>query len=486
MDTLIHLSGYFALIAHAAIFIGLCLRVLMQRHPPGTSLAWMLLALALPYVGAGLYLLIGERPLGRRRGKRARELLPLLDDWVRRLPRQSDAADASAHRWRPIQRTSMAATGLPSQIGNRLALASDSGAILRQIGDDIQAATHTVLMEFYIWYPGGAADVVAEALIAAAQRGVSCCVLLDATGSREFFKSRWPARMRTAGVRLVSALPVGLLRAAFVRFDLRLHRKLVIVDGRIAWTGSLNLVDPRFFKQHAGVGEWVDAMSRIEGPVVATLAGVFLWDWCVETGMRPESIAPGLLAAMSPPLTDAGEIQVLPSGPGFEGDGAHRLLLAAFYVAQQEIVLTTPYFVPDEPLALAIEAAALRGVKVVVVLPERVDSMLVRYASRSLFDRLLAAGVCIEQFSGGLLHTKSVVVDRSLALFGTTNLDIRSLRLNFELTLVVYDIAFAEQLHALQEQYRLSAQPLDAARWSRRGRATRLAENLARLVSPLL
>jgi len=486
MDYLIHLSGYLAVILHATIFLSLTTRVLMQRHPPGTSLAWMLLALVLPYVGAGLYLLIGERPLGRSRGKRATELLPLLDAWVQRLPRPNPAASDGPDRWRLIHQTAQASTGLPSQIGNKLALASDSDEILAHVRDDILSASHTVLMEFYIWHPGGLADEVAEALIAAAQRGVTCCVLLDAAGSREFFKSPWPARMREAGVRLVRALPVGLLRAAFVRFDLRMHRKLIIVDGRVAWTGSLNLVDPRFFKQDAGFGEWVDAMSRIEGPVVETLAGVFLWDWGVETGLLPDGIEPNLLGAMSPPLSDGGEVQVLPSGPGFEGDGAHRLLLAALYVAQEEIVLTTPYFVPDEPLSLAIEAAALRGVKVVVVVPERVDSVLVRYASRSFFDRLLAAGVRIEQFSGGLLHTKSVVVDRSLALFGTTNLDIRSFRLNFELTLVVYDTDFAERLHELQEQYRLSAKPLDAADWNARGRTARLAENLARLVSPLL
>jgi cardiolipin synthase len=486
MEHLILLSGYLAASLHIAIFIGLSIRVLMQHHPTGTSLAWILLALILPYAGAGLYLLIGERPLGRRRGRHAAQLLPLLNEWIGKLPKFENKTGNQSDLWRLIHQTAAASTGLPSQIGNRLSLVSDSAKILAAIRDDIENAKHPIRMEVYIWPPGGAADAVADALIRSAERGVACHVLLDAAGSRKFFRSPWPQRMRAAGVELVEALPVGLLRTAFVRFDLRMHRKLVIIDGQIGWTGSLNLVDPRHFKQDAGVGEWVDAMTRIEGPGVETLAGVFIWDWCVETGAPPDAIAAKLIGAMIPPLSQHGEIQVLPSEPGFEGDGAHRLLLTTLYLAQQEIVLTTPYFVPDEPLSLALEAAALRGVRVIVLVPERVDSILVRYASRSFFERLLAAGVRIEQFSGGLLHTKSVTVDGSLALFGTTNLDIRSFRLNFELTLVVYDAAFTESLRKLQEQYRRNATALDSEQWKARRTHTRLAENAARLVSPLL
>ena len=478
--------GSLAAFAHIAITVAFAVRALMQRHPPSTTLAWLLLIVGVPYLGAALYLLIGERQLGRRRGRHANMLLPLLVDWVRALPPEILSKQNRDARWSSIRRTAQGAAGLPSTIGNRLSLRHDSGQILRDIAADIDAAAHTVLMEFYIWHPGGNADVVGDALIRAAQRGVACRILLDAVGSGEFFRSDWPKRLRSGGVAVVETLSVGLLRAAFVRFDLRLHRKIVVVDGLVAWTGSLNLVDPRYFKKEAGVGEWVDAMARIEGPVVEMLAGVVLWDWCVETGEPLATVAPGLAEVVATPIAGGAEVQVLPSGPGFEGISAHRLLLATLYAAREEIVLTTPYFVPDEPLFLALEAAALRGVAVTVIVPAKVDSILVRHASRWSFEPLLAAGVQILQFNDGLLHTKSVTVDRSLALFGTTNLDIRSFRLNFEVTLVVYDVPFVAELRAVQDSYAQTAQPLDAAAWSRRSTRARLAESAAHLVSPLL
>ncbi|WP_341678961.1 cardiolipin synthase [Niveibacterium sp. SC-1] len=479
-----HLLGPLAAGSHIVIVTVLVLRVLGQRHPPGTSLAWMLLAIVVPYFGAGLYLLIGERPLGRRRGRHAAELLPILQAWVRRLPEARQQADEQS--WLAIRRTAQGSIGLPALGGNQLELRSDTDAILRALIADIETARHTVLMEFYIWYPGGIADEVIDALCRAALRGVACRVLLDSAGSQHFFRSRLPRQLREAGVAVVAALPVSLVRAAFVRFDLRLHRKNVVIDGRVGWTGSMNLVDPGYFKQGAGVGQWIDAMCRLEGPAVEVLAGVFLWDWCVETGQALDMAAPGLPEVDILPRTGGGEVQVLPSGPGFEGEGAHRLLLAALYAARDEIVLTTPYFVPDEPLSMALEAAALRGVRVTVILPARVDSLLVRYASRSFFDRLLDAGVRIMRFEGGLLHTKSVTVDRELSLFGTTNLDVRSFRLNFELTLIIYDPRFTRELCALQESYLASSQQLNQQRWNARGRGVRLAENAARLVSPLL
>ncbi|GAA5185085.1 cardiolipin synthase [Niveibacterium umoris] len=478
--------GSLAAVAHLVITVTFAVRALMQRHPPSTTLAWLLLIIGVPYFGAGLYLLIGERQLGRRRGQHARMLLPLLEDWVRKLPPEIISPKRDGDRWLSIRKTAHGAAGLEPTVGNRIALRDASSRILAEIAQDIETATHTVLMEFYIWQPGGDADQVGQALMRAAQRGVACRVLLDAVGSRDFFRSDWPKLLRSAGVAVVETLSVSILRAAFVRFDLRLHRKIVVIDGLVGWTGSLNLIDPRFFKQDAGFGEWVDAMARIQGPVVEMLAGVVLWDWCVETGEPLGQVAPGLADAVAPPLPNGAEVQVLPSGPGFEGEGARSLLLATIYAARDEIVLTTPYFVPDEPLFLALEAAAQRGVAVTVIVPARVDSVLVRHASRWSFEPLLAAGVRILQFHGGLLHTKSVTVDRQLSLFGTTNLDIRSFRLNFEVTLVVYDLAFTTALRQLQASYADASAPLDAAIWARRSTGARLAENAAHLVSPLL
>jgi len=275
---------------------------------------------------------------------------------------------------------------------------------------------------------------------------------------------------------------MGLL---FKRADLRLHRKIVVVDERIAYTGSMNLVDPRFFKQDAGVGEWVDAMVRVAGPAVAALRAVFLFDWNLQTG---EPFAPSSDAAFTARRAVGGPalVQVVPSGPGVDISANLRIIVDAIATACHRVVLTTPYFVPDPALALALQNAAMRGVEVTIIVPARNDSKLVTYASRSFFDELLAAGAHLLQFDAGLLHTKSITVDHGFALFGTVNLDMRSLHLNFELMLAVYDSSFNTALRKLQAGYARNAKALDAAAWSARPAREKLLEGAASLVAPML
>jgi cardiolipin synthase len=272
---------------------------------------------------------------------------------------------------------------------------------------------------------------------------------------------------------------------AFVRVDLRLHRKIVVIDGEIAYTGSLNLVDPRYFKQEAQVGQWVDAMVRIEGPAVQALGAIFMWDWEVETAQGMEVLKN---SSEFKAVTQVGSaaVQVAPSGPGYKSDTIHQLLLTSIYTAEKELVITTPYFVPDESVVSALQSAALRGVEVTIILPERLDSRLAFYASRSYFDDLLAAGVQLYHFQEGLLHTKSVTVDGDITLFGTVNLDMRSFWLDFEVTLLVYDSDFGMQLRRLQKSYLEKSNPIDQEVWQKRSGKERFIENAAQLFAPLL
>ena len=479
-------AGLVAAFLHLLIVFAVSIRVLTRRRPPGSTAGWLLLVVMLPYGGALLYLLIGERPLGRRRARCALALQAPAERWLADLAgRQRCALPGVIDNWSGIQRLADRAVGIQAMAGNQLALLDDTGQVLRAMIADIEQAEHFCLLEFYIWSPGGRADNVAEALIAAAGRGVTCRVLLDAVGSGVFFASDWPQRFASAGIALQRALPANMVRAFFRRADLRLHRKLLVVDGRVAYTGSLNMVDPRCFKQDAGVGEWVDAMTRVRGPVVEALAGLFAWDWALETNSSLDRI---MHQVEVPIEADAGPavVQMVPSGPGYDGHGVVQLLLAAVYSAERELTLTTPYFIPDDPLVEALRTAAMRGVQVRLVLPARVDSRMVQHASRAYFDDLLSAGVEIHLFDGGLLHTKSVVVDRELVFFGTLNLDIRSFQLNFELTLLVYDGEFAEQVMTLADGYVTNAERLNAEQWAQRSGFQRLTENLYQLVSPLL
>ena len=280
-ETLIGIAG---VALHVLVVGAVGLRVIWVRRPAGSAFAWLLLVESLPLVGLVFYLLFGERPIGRERLRRAHAFYadaPLLAAplWRR------DIADleALAPAQRGLAHLARRAAGLPVLSGSTLALHAGAETILRAIIDDVDAACESVDMAFYIWNAGGTADEVATALERAAARGVRCRVLLDALGSKAFLKTAWPARLRSAGIRLEAALAIGPLGLVFQRADLRLHRKIVVVDERIAYTGSMNLVDPRFFKQDAGVGEWVDAMARIEGPAVAALRAVFLFDWNLQT-----------------------------------------------------------------------------------------------------------------------------------------------------------------------------------------------------------
>jgi cardiolipin synthase len=308
-------------------------------------------------------------------------------------------------------------------------------------------------------------------------------VLLDAVGSSLWFKSAWPARFAAAGIDVVRAMPIELAQFHYARVDLRLHRKLFIVDGHTAWTGSMNLVDPGVFKQDAAVGEWVDAMLKVEGPVVVELQLTFLFDWAVNS-QQTESPLPFLEALPAP----AGEAlaQTLASGPVYRDDVLYQVLIAAILDARRELIITTPYFGPDEGLVEALIAASRRGVSVTLIVPERNDSWLVALSSRSYYDILLNAGVRIAEFRGGLLHTKSLLIDAGAAIFGSVNFDLRSLRLNFEISLIVYDRAFGAALGALLKSYLAQSVCIDAGAWSDRPRWKKLLENAAYLMSPLL
>jgi len=475
------------IVVHAMLIIGVTGRVVMMRLAVGTALAWIVLIFFLPFAGALIYLVLGEKRLGRKRTRRAAALWGRYSRWLRKLPRLGpDEQSGLSPEAAAVSRLPEGLLGTPVLPGNRLEIMDAAEPILHSIIADIDRSRHFCHLEFYIWNAGGTADEVCEALIRAATRGVTCRVLLDAMGSGKFLKSSWIRRLKQSGVEIAAALAVSPWRTLMVRFDLRLHRKIVVIDDAIAYTGSFNLVDPRFFKQEAGVGQWVDAMARIEGPAVFALNAVFMWDWEVETGRDLKALPDPARVAIDANQGSAACVQVVPSGPERMGDCVHQLLLMSIYAARKELSLTTPYFVPDEAITAALLSAARRGVAVTLILPEKNDSRLVHYTCRSHFDELLDAGVRIFGFKGGLLHTKSAVVDREISLFGTVNLDVRSFWLDFEVTLCVYDPPFAERLLALQQKYIEDSVAVDPAAWRKRPVTERFSENLARLCSPLL
>jgi cardiolipin synthase len=462
-------------------FIGVIISV---RRPVGVAFAWIFIAITFPIIGISLYVLIGDRPVGRKLTRKItrmnREYEKITEDM-----RIIYAADKLKL---PIEARSFSLlaesnNGTPVVAGNKVELHTNSLQILQLFIDEINQAKESLHLEFYIWALGGDADRVGEAVITAAKRGVKCKVLLDSLGSSAWFKSKWPARFRNAGIEVTEALPIQIGRFQFRRADLRLHRKILVIDNAIVWTGSMNLVDPRTFKQDSGVGEWVDAMVRVEGPVAAQFELTFAFDWSVDnpkiTNFRDQkpSIAPCVGGVIA---------QEFASGPVYRDDILYQVMLSAIIDAQEELTITTPYFGPDDGLMQALMATARRGVKVTLIVPKLNDSKLVAWSSRSYYEDLLNSGVHIAEFHGGLLHTKSLLVDQKAAIFGSVNFDQRSLRLNFEISLIVYDEVFCASLEKLVESYIADSDFVDPQVWAQRPRWHHYLENAAHLTSPLL
>jgi cardiolipin synthase A/B len=474
------------LVLEWCIRIGLSLRVVMRREPVRTSLAWLAIILLVPFLGAVVYLLVGEKRLGYYRAAWSRRLRCDTEMWRHRI--QAFAfTDWQSQRSDPAQLARMVfnSTEIPPLSHNKLELMESAEVIFESMINDIQRARHSCYLEYYIWDVGGLADDVAHALSEAAKRGVDCRILVDAVGSRGFLRSAQAAQLMVDGVRIRAALPANLLRVLFFRFDLRLHRKIAIFDQEAAYVGSQNLADPKCFQHGAGFGQWIDAMVRVEGPSVGALLMTFWEDWQLESVCEA---AFNELPSELPVKQAMGSalVQVVPSGPYLHDDAIQQTLINSIYMADESLFLTTPYFVPDEALQTALISAVRRGVSVTIILPAKVNSVLVRLANRALLRELVEVGVRVGHYNDGMLHTKSVVVDNEICMFGSLNLDPRSLHLNFEITLLVYDTEFCKKLSAMQNGYLCQSRVLTSDDLAPGALPTRVLENCARLLEPLL
>jgi cardiolipin synthase len=468
------------------IRFGLGARVVMRRAPIGYTLAWLSVILFVPLLGALLYVLLGERRLGSRRARRMAELRRPYLQWLEGLARDFPVREPSDdHASSTLRRLARGTAGIPPLPGNSLELIDKPADFLTRLVADIDSAKSSVHLEFYIWQPGGRVDEVVEALLRAAARGVACRVLVDDAGSPSFASDPSYDRLAQGGVKVVSMLRVGFVRAFFERLDLRNHRKIAVIDGEVAYTGSQNIADPAVLKASQDLGEWIDAMVRLTGPAVEALQVTLLADWEFETFEGIERMADKFDLKRNA-RTGKATVQVVPSGPGLAISMIQELILTAIYGAERELVLTSPYFVPDDAMRMALLSAAARGVDVTLVVPRRADSHLVRLAGEAYYEELLEKGVKVARFGHGLLHTKAITVDGEIAMFGSVNLDMRSFHLNFEISLLVYDAAFTGRVRALQQRYIEKSQALELARWRHRPLYLRFIQHAAQLLSPLL
>jgi cardiolipin synthase A/B len=448
-----------------------------QRRTPAAARTWLLLIFIQPVVGMILYSLFGRPYLSRHRIELQNRVMELL--------RTHGPTSYEPHMTHPdlppqfLQAVTLAENlgEFPIVSGNAIELLSDYGAAIDRLICDIDGAVHHVHLLYYIFADDRTGNRVADALVRAANRGVKCCLLIDSLASKGARKNLEP-RLRGAGIEVRELLPVGLFRRNAARLDLRNHRKIAVIDGTVAYVGSQNVVDADFKKGLV----YEELVARLTGPAVLELQAVFLSDRYLESETRDRD------ARYFPaPATEGSSLaQVLPSGPGYPLANNQRLIVALLHAARRRIVITTPYFVPDESLLQALQTAVLRGVEVHLVAPQQSDQFLVCLAQRSFYEELLEAGVRIHLYGRRFLHAKHVSFDDTVAIVGSSNMDIRSFQLNAEISLIVYDPQFVAALRTMQDRYLSTASELTLEQWRQRPWTTKVLQNTARLVDSLV
>jgi cardiolipin synthase len=375
---------------------------------------------------------------------------------------------------------------LPMVGGNSAVLLDDYEGSFDAMIRDIDSATDYVHVEFYILVRDESTKGFFDALDRARARGVTVRVLSDHVSGFMFPNRRETLTALTSmGAEWFAMLPLRPLRGQWQRPDLRNHRKLVVVDGRVGFTGSQNLIDSTYLKpKNVKRGlHWHELMVRLEGPIVRELNAVFVTDWYSESGellpLDTSEVTLGTAAA----LLDA---QVVPSGPSFENDNNLKLFVYMLHSAKKRISITSPYFVPDESTMLAIVAAASRGVAVELFVSAIGDQYLVYHAQRSYYEELLKAGVAIYLYRAPtVLHSKHFSIDDDVAVIGSSNMDIRSFSLNMEISVVVHGSEFVDRMRAVEDDYRRQSDLLGVDEWMSRSVASKINDSLARLTSSL-
>ncbi|MBO1519151.1 cardiolipin synthase [Oceanisphaera pacifica] len=448
---------------HFILVMTFTARILLRDDlsPPG-RLAWFIVLNVLPYFGVATYFLFGEIDIGNRAIKRHDEIFDEIKAKASAFMGEKHNTDTLIDPlYRPGFHYAGSINGFHTLGGNRAELMADGDETRERLVADIDGACDHVHVLYYIWLNDEMGNGVAQALIRAARRGVTCRAMADGLGSRALIKSPLWQEMKDAGVELAVALSFrNLIKTILLsRFDLRNHRKITVIDASITYCGSRNSADPEFLPK-AKYGPWVDIMLRFEGPVVAQNQLLFASDWMQATDesldqfklhIEPNNSLATESQALSVPT--GFPAQVMGVGPTERRGATPQLFANLIASAQRELIISTPYFVPDATLLESLCAAAHRGVAVTLIYPKVNDSWVVSAASRSYYHQLLDAGCVIYEFKGGLLHAKTLTIDGRISLIGSSNLDLRSFDLNYENNILLQDIAITQAIYERQQVY---------------------------------
>ncbi|MBD8661456.1 cardiolipin synthase [Frigoribacterium sp. CFBP 8754] len=457
-----------------------------RNRKPSSAMAWLTAIFVAPIPGSLLFGLIGSSKLPRDRREKQREINQRILDGTAGLDTKAATVETEPPWFGSVVKLNRTLGSMPLSPGNTAELLPDYRASIEAMTAAVDEAERYVHVEFYIFTRDETTFPFFDALKRAHDRGVQVRVLYDHWATIRNPQGRVTRRwLREAGLNFEEMLPFHPTKGMWRRPDLRNHRKIVVVDGDVAFTGSQNMTDPSYNKRgniKRGL-QWKDLMVRLDGPGAVGLNALFLTDWYSETDELPvvDDLEAPVERRTGP---DAIECQVVPSGPGFDGENNLRLFNALVYGAQEKLIIASPYFVPDDSMLYAITTAAERGVDVQLFACEVADQFLVYHAQRSYYETLLRSGVRIFLYEKPIvLHSKHFTVDDDVAVVGSSNMDMRSFSLNFEVSLLVRGAHFVERLRAVEDDYRSKSREVHLDEWLTRPAAIQVVDNVARLTA---
>ncbi|MFH1747498.1 MAG: cardiolipin synthase [Planctomycetota bacterium] len=456
--------------------------VLRRRKEPMAMLAWILGIVFIPFIGMLLYWLMGSNLVvrrARRRRQRVAHLISRIESWTHQQLDIDRAGHELPRDLVSVARLGKRLSGMPATAGNEVRVYQESNETYGALEQAISGARHHIHLEYYIWQPDATGYALRDLVVEKAGAGVQCRLLLDSIGCWRLGR-RFTEPLAAAGVQLAFFLPLRSFRWQ-ISPHLRNHRKIAVVDGQVAFMGSQNIGD-EYRGRLRKLSPWYDTHIRVNGPAALFLQRTFAEDWLFATR---EDLA-GEEYFSKPELVGDSIMQILPTGPDQNVSPLEQIVFAAVSSAQGSIRITTPYFVPSPGLRMALVHAASRGVRVELLLPTRSDSTIMLWAGRSFYAELLEAGVRVYEYDQGVLHSKIVTVDERWCMLGSANMDVRSFRLNFEITALIYDPRVARELSDSIGRFRDRARAIRLGDVRQRRVHQQLAEGTARLLTPLL
>lgn len=480
-----YVGGVF--ISYTSIFITLSVIfisfvIFLENRHPTQTLTWLVVLGGFPLVGFFFYLLFGRNYRKERmyRKKYFLDKQAFLKVEGETDPKSEEKIGRMGDHQRRLFALAQKLGNSPISFGTSTKTLTNGSETFRQIIKEMKKATHHIHLEYYIVRDDSIGNEIKILLMEKAQEGVKIRFLYDAVGSWKLSKS-YIQELKNAGIEMI---PFGPVRLPFLnnKFNFRNHRKIIVIDGAVGFVGGLNIGD-EYLGRSKQFGFWRDTHLKLKGEAVRTLQLIFLQDWYYMTNhsfLTAEYLSPELEENIH------GGVQLIAGGPDNEHSVIKNIFFSMITTAEKTVWIASPYFIPDEDIFSAIKVAALSGIDVRILVPRKPDKRIVFHASRSYFPELMEAGVRIYEYERGFMHSKIVIVDHEIASIGTSNMDMRSFHLNFEVNAFLYRTRSTQKLVNDYLKDLNNSKEINLEAFKRRHIGLRIIESTSRLLSPLL